>query len=241
MFGEHERWVRVARGVAEGNSSFLSAIQTSQVTLFKTVAKKKKTVRNTKNRSIRITIKPVIYSEVNSHKYSNITKNVCGLNYNDLRCPLARRLNKTTICPWSTISSPLIIGFPWWNCRVFLNSFVSKKCVFPLRKLNWRLKINSFATRALLVLRYPFFRFFREFKTSISKKKKAPDLLPQLVRLLPSVVKLFAEFFPRVLNAKCWSHSRNFFFSRHLLATSSACTIGIWSTSAQLNLITRIY
>ena len=30
-FGEHERCVRVARGVAEGNSSFLSALQTSQV------------------------------------------------------------------------------------------------------------------------------------------------------------------------------------------------------------------
>ena len=30
-FGEHERSVRVARGVAEGNSSFLSALQTSQV------------------------------------------------------------------------------------------------------------------------------------------------------------------------------------------------------------------
>ena len=30
-FEEHERSVRVARGVAEGNSSFLSALQTSQV------------------------------------------------------------------------------------------------------------------------------------------------------------------------------------------------------------------
>ena len=30
-FGQHERCVRVARGVAEGNSSFLSALQTSQV------------------------------------------------------------------------------------------------------------------------------------------------------------------------------------------------------------------
>ena len=30
-FGEHERCVRVARGLAEGNSSFLSALQTSQV------------------------------------------------------------------------------------------------------------------------------------------------------------------------------------------------------------------
>ena len=30
-FGEHERRVRVARGVAESNSSFLSALQTSQV------------------------------------------------------------------------------------------------------------------------------------------------------------------------------------------------------------------
>ena len=30
-FGEHERSVRVARGVAESNSSFLSALQTSQV------------------------------------------------------------------------------------------------------------------------------------------------------------------------------------------------------------------
>ena len=29
-FGEHERSVRVARGVAESNSSFLSALQTSQ-------------------------------------------------------------------------------------------------------------------------------------------------------------------------------------------------------------------
>jgi len=30
-FGEHERNVRVARGAAESNSSFLSALQTSQV------------------------------------------------------------------------------------------------------------------------------------------------------------------------------------------------------------------
>ena len=30
-FGEHERSVRVARGAAERNSSFLSALQTSQV------------------------------------------------------------------------------------------------------------------------------------------------------------------------------------------------------------------
>ena len=30
-FGEHERCVRVAQGVAESNSSFLSALQTSQV------------------------------------------------------------------------------------------------------------------------------------------------------------------------------------------------------------------
>ena len=30
-FGEHERCVRVARGKAESNSSFLSALQTSQV------------------------------------------------------------------------------------------------------------------------------------------------------------------------------------------------------------------
>ena len=30
-FGEHKRYVRVARGVAESNSSFLSALQTSQV------------------------------------------------------------------------------------------------------------------------------------------------------------------------------------------------------------------
>ena len=30
-FGEHERCVRVAQGVAESNSSFLSAFQTSQV------------------------------------------------------------------------------------------------------------------------------------------------------------------------------------------------------------------
>ena len=32
-FGEHERSVRVARGVAESNSSFLSALQSSQVHL----------------------------------------------------------------------------------------------------------------------------------------------------------------------------------------------------------------
>ena len=30
-FGEHERSVRVVRGAAESNSSFLSALQTSQV------------------------------------------------------------------------------------------------------------------------------------------------------------------------------------------------------------------
>ena len=32
-FGEHERCVRVAQGIAESNSSFLSALQTSQVLL----------------------------------------------------------------------------------------------------------------------------------------------------------------------------------------------------------------
>ena len=30
-FGKHERWVRVALGYASSNSSFLSALQTSQV------------------------------------------------------------------------------------------------------------------------------------------------------------------------------------------------------------------
>ena len=30
-FGEHEKCVRVARGAAESNSKFLSALQTSQV------------------------------------------------------------------------------------------------------------------------------------------------------------------------------------------------------------------
>ena len=30
-FGEHERYVRVAQGVAESNPNFLSALQTSQV------------------------------------------------------------------------------------------------------------------------------------------------------------------------------------------------------------------
>ena len=30
-FGEHEKCVRVARGAAESNSNFLSALQTSQV------------------------------------------------------------------------------------------------------------------------------------------------------------------------------------------------------------------
>ena len=30
-FGEHEKYVRVAQGAAESNSSFLSALQTSQV------------------------------------------------------------------------------------------------------------------------------------------------------------------------------------------------------------------
>ena len=30
-FGEHERYIRIARGATESNSSFLSALQTSQV------------------------------------------------------------------------------------------------------------------------------------------------------------------------------------------------------------------
>ena len=30
-FGEHKKYVRVARGAAESNPSFLSALQTSQV------------------------------------------------------------------------------------------------------------------------------------------------------------------------------------------------------------------
>ena len=44
------------------------------------------------------TIKPVISCELDSHKYSNITKKLRGLN-NDLRCPLAFWLDKTTISP----------------------------------------------------------------------------------------------------------------------------------------------
>ena len=40
------------------------------------------------------------------------------------------------------------------------------------------------------------FFFFSNKKTPIPKKMKA-DLLHQLVRLMPSVVKLFAEGFPR--------------------------------------------
>ena len=64
---------------------------------------REETVRNTKNWPIRkvfkykFTIKPVISCELDFHKYSKITKKVRGLN-NDLRCPLARRLDKTTIC-----------------------------------------------------------------------------------------------------------------------------------------------
>ena len=33
-FGEHEKCARVARGAAEGNSSFLSAVQTSSMSKF---------------------------------------------------------------------------------------------------------------------------------------------------------------------------------------------------------------
>ena len=33
-FGEHKRCIRVSRGIAESNSSFLSALQTSQVLHF---------------------------------------------------------------------------------------------------------------------------------------------------------------------------------------------------------------
>ena len=40
-FGEHERGVRVARGVAESNSSLLSALQTSQVLNISTYAQMK--------------------------------------------------------------------------------------------------------------------------------------------------------------------------------------------------------
>ena len=38
-FGEHERSVRVARGAAESNSSFLSALKTSQVKTLDLVSK----------------------------------------------------------------------------------------------------------------------------------------------------------------------------------------------------------
>ena len=50
--------------------------------------------------------------------------------------------------------------------------------------------------RGLLVLFSFSLGFFRELKTPIPKKKYA-DLLHHLVRLLPSVVKLFAEVFLR--------------------------------------------
>ena len=40
-FGEHERGVRVARGVAESNSSLMSALQTSQVLNISTYAQMK--------------------------------------------------------------------------------------------------------------------------------------------------------------------------------------------------------
>ena len=48
---------------------------------------------------------------LNSQKYSKISQKFRGLN-NDLRCPLTRRLDKTTICTRSTVSSPLFFGFP---------------------------------------------------------------------------------------------------------------------------------
>ena len=52
-----------------------------------------------------------------------------------------------------------------------------------------------------------FFRFFRESKTLIPKKKWE-ELLHQLIPLLSSVVKRFAEDFSRVLTE----------FSRHLFS-----------------------
>ena len=83
-------------------------------TFFKNFAK---TVQNTKNRSIRIVCHTNSQSKLqffwllNSQKYWKISQKVRGLN-NDLRCPLARRLDKTTICTRSTVSSPLFLGFP---------------------------------------------------------------------------------------------------------------------------------
>ena len=47
----------------------------------------------------------------NSKCETSDAQKVRGLN-NDLRCPLARRLDKTTICTRSTVSSPLFLGFP---------------------------------------------------------------------------------------------------------------------------------
>ena len=53
-FGEHERSVRVARGAAESNSSFLSALQTSQVHPFNNYRAKSRGISSDRRYSVRL-------------------------------------------------------------------------------------------------------------------------------------------------------------------------------------------
>ena len=106
----------------------------------------------------KFTIKPVISCELDSHKYSNITKKVCGLN-NDLSCPLARRLDKTTI--WSGLEHIFFANRISAVETVEYSSavFLSEKVCFPSEKAKLALKINSFARHDDTGLSCPLFPF----------------------------------------------------------------------------------
>ena len=115
--------------------------------------------------------------------------------------------------------------FRCWNCRVsvavFLSVYRLKRCVFPPRKRNWRLKINSFARHwwhgPCLFSFFLFFRFFSGVKNSNPKEK--------VNRSSSSACSLVAEqllnnfLLNNFLVFKCKipkSLTEKFLFSRHL-------------------------
>ena len=108
---------------------------------------------------------------------------------------------------------------------------VSKWCVFPLRKRNWRLKINSFARHDDTGLACSLFSFSLGFFSGVKNsnpKEKVSGSSSSAGSLVAICSLTFCLSFSPFLNAKYRSHSRRNFSSRGIcLLTSSARTMGI--------------
>ena len=95
------------------------------------------TVRNTKNRSMRkefqykSTIKPVIICVLYSLKHFNFTKQVRRSKF-DFQTAAISPLDKTTICPPSAISSPILLVETFeFSLEVPLSIYRFEKMCFP--------------------------------------------------------------------------------------------------------------